>query len=233
MESHLSKLPDKCFSRIIDYLGEICHIEKLKNTYPILNNRINKCLKAIISIEPIHLNFLDYIDATNLLYSSGNILFDIRSLSDLLYLKKFKIIRNINFYISTKLNSEFDSIQYFESMLKYINIPTLKYKTYRLIFRIQIDNRSIEYAYILDRGRFTIANINQFRGFSKTVHRVSRIEMLRLIYIILNKYFPNNIYDCIYSTNCITNLYNNKIIDITIILSLFISQFDTKRDFSI
>lgn len=218
MESYLSRLPNKCLQIVLNNIRYIEDIEILKNTYPNLNDRINKCLRLLLSKGPLHVNFMDYSKCLNLVYVSNNILFDIRTPEDLYHLKNFKYIHNINFYIEAVLNNEFDTIEYLAAFFKYLHLSTLSKETYKLIFSIQNNTptKYMNYAYIFDKGSFTMANFNQFKWVTKNNKFISKVDLQDSIMTIIKKNFPNiNIYHHLYSNNQETTLLNDKYFDIT------------------
>jgi len=213
MNNYLSALPDKCFESVINNLNDIIYIEKLKNIYPFLSIRINKYIKFLISIrnnKDKHINFLDYNNCTNLLYASNNILFDIRTPEDLYYLNNIKYVRNINFYIVTKLKDETDSLRYLDAFVKYLTPKIFINKTFRIIFNIPNDKQKNYFAYIFDKKYFTMVNFNQYRGLTADLTNKSKITFQKEILNIFKTYIPSiNIYQCLYSSERSSNYLNN------------------------
>ena len=197
---HLTNLYEIPFVKIINYC-DICSIDNLRSAFPYLHQMINNNLIKLNSSVEYKTDFKYYHGCLKLEYCSDNITFNIYNQYELLELNLLSKLKHINFYINKNLNDVYESLVYLKIMLrcisKIINIMKL---TYRLIFKLNDNDNddNNEYAYILDRGFFTIVNFNQLRNYKSV--GIYRIDWLRKTeYIIKQELSDVSLHECMYS----------------------------------
>lgn len=203
-QDYFSELYENIFDHIIKYC-DISSIESLRVTYPHLHQVINNNLIELHSdtCNDHTTDFKYYNNCYNLECINDNIIFNIYHPYELLSLNELPKLNIINFYIKYKLNNEYETLEYLRNMLRVLSNKNFMCCTYRLIFKT-----TREYAYILDKGFFTIANFNQMRNYQ--ILGVYRINWLRKVQQIIIDELPEvKIHECLYSRKKIKNLASN------------------------
>jgi len=111
----------------------------------------------------------------------------------------------MNFYIGVH-NHVIETIKYLEYFIRYLPNKDLSDKTFRLLFDISDGNNVRNYAYIIDRKYFSIANINQIRYVSGHEYCPGYMEVFYELENFIVKYLPDcEAYTCRYNSKTSLN----------------------------
>ena len=199
MESYFEFLPNDLYKIVFSYLFDIHGVVSMNELYPEKEELIYNVITLLRSNTITHVPFDKFKLYRNLIHSDNNILFDINDISQLEYFNKFRSVDNINFYINTKLIHEFDTIPYFEELIKYLPFDLFTNKIVRLIF--EVTEPTEDYAYVIDGNKIMIANINQNRYLSVETKVSERTYWNEDITDIIKLRYPDlTIYSIVYSS---------------------------------
>jgi len=205
----LSGFPDDILGYIVSNITDVESIENLRIAYPYMSDLISSCIIGLESKELKFVDFKYYYNMINLVYTK-NIIFTIMNSYELLNLAKFLNLCNISIMIDHPLIDEYESLHYLEYFIKNLfdgrPSPRVWDKTFRLVFTIK-EKQDFKYAYILDRGLFSILNFNQITSInslcidvhSKVWLYATKLSLVKLLKLkeIKECYYSNNLeFDC-------------------------------------
>ena len=194
--NYIENLPEVSICSIISEIENVTDLINFLKEFPRVISSAEQIVTYLYSDKLCTIKLLDIISFKNLIISSNNVIVNITGKSeDFIMIKDYKRLKQMNFYIGT-FDDEHESLEYLDSFIMNIPKKDLHEKTFRLTFEVGKRN----YAYIIDRGYFTIANINQIRGLDNQGYYSIISSIIFEIGTIFRKYFPKIIiYTAIYN----------------------------------
>lgn len=216
--SYLDIFPDSLICMIVAQLDNIRDVLMIKRVSRRVEDIVYDSTFLLTSETLVKVKHVELINFKNLIMVSHNIQITITRPDDLKFINKMKNLEQINFNIGM-FDSIKDTLNYLDFFLN--NLPNknlsgrLSTKTFRLLFTINNSGKSKSYAYIFDRGYFTLANSNQLRGIGANSFNIIYNDILDDINTIFKKYYPSeHLYICIYTPKMNKIFRDNNVIKI-------------------
>ena len=185
----LDLLTEDIILNILYYLdNNIKYIFNLRTNLPKHKNRINDSIIVLTADNPTYADLRHLNNCNNLIIVSYDILARVSKQEYFSVIKRMESLKQLNFHIGS-FDNVTDSLDYLNSFLKYVPKSNFKDKTFRLIFEMKYKDLNRNFAYIFDRGYFSVANLNQIRNYHSEDYEKMLLHFELVCEGLIKKYF--------------------------------------------